>query len=356
MVRVLHVLGDLGFGGAEAVVMNWYRHIDRNIVQFDFLVRSTQTNYEEEIISMGGRVYHTASFPKHWLKNYYETAAILKLREWDAIHVHANALLYLKPLQLAKKYEIPIRVIHSHNTKSKFLLLHYINTWRINRWITHKFACSDLAANWMFGSDVDCRIIPNGIELERYAFSQSNRQEIREKLSIVNKTVIGHVGRFMNQKNHPFLIELFERYHNLHDEAILMLVGEGEQMQQIRNLVKQKGLDDAVIFCGATTETYKYYSAMDTFVFPSFFEGLGVALIEAQANGLPCLISERVPTMAIINSNVEVSKLSDGAARWADAIDGLSRIDVDDLADEMQKYDIRTVSKGLEEFYCCNNA
>ncbi len=351
MVRVLHVFGGLGFGGAESVIMNWYRNIDRSIIQFDFLVRSSDTNCEEEIKAMGGNVYHVPPFPRSFIRNYIETNRILKKGKWDIIHVHANALIYLAPLWLAKRYGISTRIIHSHNTHSSFTALHNLNKRLIDYWVTDKFACSDLAAKWMFG-DKEYVFIPNGIDLQKFSFDDNSRNTIREKYRIESKTVIGHVGRFTYQKNHKFIIDFFCEYHNRNADSVLMFIGNGEMFKQIQELVENKGLHDSVIFCGAVSDIHKYYSAMDRFIFPSHYEGLPIALIEAQANGLPCLISNIISPMAMMNSNVEMRSLNDNRLTWVETLSQQVRIPGNAIDTAVAQYDEKIVAKRLESFYC----
>lgn len=355
MVRVLHVLNNLGSGGAENFVLNIYRNIDRSKVQFDFLIRSNQNgSMIDEIKQMGGNVYILPAFPRYTIKNYYELNRFLKnnYKNYVAIHVHANALIYVKPLQLAKKYGIPVRIIHSHSTSSKLRSIHYFNCKGIDRWITDRFACSDLAGQWMFPNK-QYKIIPNGIDLERFAFGEKQRKLIRKMHKIESKTVIGHVGRFTQAKNHKFIISVFEEYHKENQNSVLLLIGDGVDKDKIKELVKKKGLEESVIFCGATTEVYRYYSAMDIFLFPSLFEGLPIVLVEAQANGLPCVISEKISSMVVMNDNVTVCSLQDGKQVWVEAIRELYSAKRENslVSEDLKTYDVKNVTRELELFY-----
>jgi glycosyltransferase involved in cell wall biosynthesis len=353
MIKVLHVLNNLGSGGAESFVMNVYRNIDRSKVQFDFLIRSNQNgSIVEEIEKMGGNIYTLPPFPGKLLENYRALDKFLKLHasEYKAIHVHANSLIYVKPLQLAKKYGIPCRIIHSHNTKSSALMWHKFNFNRIDKWVTHRFACSDMAGKFMF-SNKQYEIIANGIDLKKFQFDEEDRNNIRKKYKIENKTVIGNVGRFTPQKNHLFIIDIFDEYHKKNPDSVLMLVGEGQDKEKVWNYVLHKGLFDDVIFTGAVSDVYRYMSAMDKFLFPSLWEGLGIVLIEAQANGLPCICSEEIPQEAICSPSTICFYLKNSAQDWANKLYELNRIGGGQISQELLQYDISNVSYKLQQFY-----
>lgn len=351
MVRVLHVLNNLGSGGAESFVMNVYRNIDRNKVQFDFLIRSDKNNsLLAEIESMGGQIYKTPAFPQKIFSNYRVLNSFMKehCKDYEVIHIHANALVYVKPLQLAYKYGIPCRVIHSHNTDSRLKAIHKFNQRRVVKWATHRFACSDLAGEWMFPNDNFC-FIPNGIDLDRFAFNEIDREEIRSKLKLTDRFVVGNVGRFTYQKNHPFIIQIFEQLHKIKPESTLLLVGEGADQQNIKKMVIEKNLTDAVVFAGATKEVQKYLSAMDCFLFPSLFEGLPVALVEAQANLLPCVISNAITKEVIVEKVVELN-LDSPVDEWVNAVLKSKRTKMSEK-NGIEKFDINAVAKRLEGFY-----
>lgn len=252
MIRILHVLGGLGSGGTESLIMNWYRNIDRSKVQFDFLVRSNDYNYSEEITALGGRIFYTASFPHHFLKNYRETKTVLERKEWDVIHVHGNAAMYMLPLHLSKKLGYPCRIMHSHSVHSKnpiFSLVHWYNRRRINKYATHQLACSSAAGEWMY-PDTEFRVINNAVQSERFIFDQHARNKIRTELGIDDCLVLGHVGRFSKPKNHTFLLDIFYEVKKLRPDSVLMLVGDGELRETIEKKAMELGLTDSVLFMG----------------------------------------------------------------------------------------------------------
>lgn len=324
MIRVLHVLGGLGTGGTESLIMNWYRNIDRSKIQFDFLVRSSDTNYAEEILALGGRIFYTASFPRHFLKNRKETEAILKRKEWSVIHVHGNAAMYMLPLKLAKKYGYGCRIMHSHSVKAKnsvFSLIHHVNRKQLAEVATHHLACSTAAGKWMF-DDTPFVLSRNAITPKSKQYTAFARVKLRKDLGIREKLVVGHVGRFVNAKNHEFLLNLFVELKLKNPNSILMLVGDGDLEQEIKCKAQQLGIADSVIFAGRQSNIGEWMSAMDVFVLPSLYEGLGIVLVEAQCNGLPCIVSQEAynEEVNVYPGLLSVLPLSCGAEKWADCV------------------------------------
>ena len=355
LIRVLHVLNNLGSGGVESLLMNIYRKIDRNLIQFDFLLRSDKNGpIVDEIKNLGGRVFYTSEYPRHFLKNFKELNLFFKEhREYNIIHVHANSLMYVKPLTIAKQLGIPCRIIHSHSTAVASGLpllnqIHRVNKARIKKMATHYFACSNAAGEWMFG-DNQFEIINNGIDLSKMCFDPATRERIRAKYHLENTFVIGNVGRFSHPKNHRFIIRLFAEYSVAHPNARLMFVGEGELFDEVKALAKDLGVFEKVIFTGAVNDVANYLSAMDVFLFPSIYEGFGMALIEAQASGLPCVASNAVPRVAFLNDNCCSISLDASMDDWIKAIDE-NKVRVKP-SDQLQKYDINRVSQTLEMFY-----
>lgn len=351
MIRVLHVLNNLGSGGAESFVMNVYRNIDRSKVQFDFLIRSNQNGeMVDEIKSMGGRIIIIPSFPRHFVSNYIQLNSFLKshAKDYSAIHVHANALIYIKPLQLAKKYGIKKIVIHSHNTCSAYPAIHRFNINRVDKWVTDRFACSNMAGRFMFG-DKSFTFVPNGINLKKFSYSDTARNRIREKYNISDSTVVvGHVGRFTYQKNHEKLLEIFLGYQKICPDSKLMLIGDGDKKEGIIALVNKYRISNDVIFTGSVTNVNEYLSAMDIFCLPSYYEGLAIVLIEAQANGLPCIVSDST-TKESNCGNVIFESINSPGQIWVERLTGLRRTESSD--ELLTRFDISYVSKELEKYY-----
>lgn len=361
VIRVLHVLNSLSSGGAESFIMNVYRNIDKSKVQFDFLLRSNQNNlYIEEVERLGGKVYILPDFPRHILKNYKELKEFFTLHEeYKIMHVHANSLLYIKPLKVAMDNKVPVRIIHSHNTRSRNNLfygaLHAWNKRKINKIATHLFACSEDAGKWMFGEN-KFKVIHNAVDLENFTYNLQDRANIRKEFGIENKYVIGHVGRFAKQKNPIFLLEIFKAIKELNSDAVLLLVGTGEMEQAIKKKASQLGVMEDIIFAGVRTDIPQIMSAMDVFLFPSLYEGLAIALIEAQASGLNCVTSEKVvPSKVNVTGLVKYIPLDQSAAEWAASV--LKSSGRSPQGKDMKKtlknagYDIKSEVSKMESFY-----
>jgi glycosyltransferase involved in cell wall biosynthesis len=343
-------------GGLETMIMNYYRSIDREKIQFDFLVhRNEKAYYDDEIESLGGKIYHISRLNpfsksyKNALKNF-----LLNHPEYKIIHVHQDCLSGVI-LKVAKECGVPVRIAHSHNSNQDKNLKYLIKLYYkriIPKYSTHLFACGKKAGEWMFsGAKFD--ILNNAIEAEKYTFSQEKRNQMRTALNIPdNKLVIGHVGRFSEPKNHCFLIKIFAEILKNRD-ALLLLVGDGELRPNIEAQAKQLGIYDKILFLGRRNDVYDVMQAMDVFVFPSLYEGLGIVVIEAQASGLPCLISNEVPTDAMLTDSVWQLPLNVLATLWAQKINELKTLNRNNTLKQIKNhgYDIDDNVTELENFY-----
>ena len=355
-IRILHIVTYMGRGGLETFLMNCFRHIDREKVQFDFLVhREFRADYDDEIEALGGRIYRLPRL------NPFSPAYHKALMdffghhpEYKIVHSHLDCMSAI-PLAAAKKCGVPVRIAHSHNSNQdknlKYILKRYYMT-KIPGVATHFFACSKMAGDFMFpGQNVF--LVNNGIETERFAFDPCIRKEVRIELDLADRLVIGHVGRFMPQKNHTFLIDIFEQVYEQNRNARLLLVGEGPLEEQIRQKVASRGLTDAVIFLGVRADVHRILQAMDVFVLPSLYEGLGIAAVEAQASGAWCVLSDCVPEVCKMTENVEFVSLSKSAEGWADIIlKGNPKCRTGHQKElTAAGYDISTTARWLQEFY-----
>ena len=353
-IRIAQVVGKMFNGGVEAVVMNYYRHIDRNKVQFDFIVDEDSTFIpHEEIEKLGGRVYIVPPYQK---LNKYIPALIrlFKENEYKIVHSHINTLSVF-PLYAAKKAGISIRIAQNHSTVAsgewKKNILKYTLRPFAKLYATHYAACSKYTGEWLFGKkSMECgevKIFNNAIELEKFKYDENLRNEVRKELGLEGKFVIGHVGRFCYVKNHEFLIDVFEKIYTVNQNAVLMLVGDGPEREKIENRAKKYGAN--VIFLGNRTDVYRLYQAMDIFVLPSKIEGFPVVGIEAQANGLTVLFSDKVPREAEITANrVKYIPLSLGAGHWASIV---MKSNVDRKETNLFLYDISSQASRLIQYY-----
>lgn len=357
MIRVLHVVTYMGRGGLETMLMNYYRNIDRSEVQFDFLVhRDFEADYDKEILSLGGKIYHVSRLIP-WSKAYKKELCrfFTEHSEYKIVHVHQDCLSSVA-LECAQKCGIPVRIAHSHTSNQTKNLRYIIKRYymrKIPKYATDLFACGTKAGIWMFGNQ-KFNILPNAVDVEKYSFSETVRNEVRKELGIADEFIVGHIGRFGKEKNHKFLIEVFSRIKNINKNSKMILVGKGKEFENIKRKAASLGLEKDIIFTGVRPDVNRLLQAMDVFAFPSLYEGFGIVNIEAQAAGLPCVISDEVPMESIIAEDlVTIKKLSDSAEEWAECI--LSKKDSErkDISDDIKKhgYDIKSAAKRLEEFY-----
>ena len=317
-------------GGVESVIMNYYRNIIDPDIHFDFLCNYHSMVYYDEVIARGSKVFFITPRRENYRQFVYELDQFMRknAKKYQAIWVNLCSLVNIDYLISAKKYGIPKRIIHCHNSDNDAgrlkWIIHQFNRLRVTRYATHFWSCSDTASNWFYNKDTinspKYRVITNAIDVNRFTFDASLRSIIRKDLGVENKIVIGHVGRFHFQKNHKYLIKIFSKLCKINDSFHLLLVGKGELEDSIRAIVKAENLEKKVSFVGATLKPESYYQAMDIFVLPSVFEGLGVVALEAQANGLPCILSTAVPNIVKINENVEFIQLKPNVKEWTDCI------------------------------------
>lgn len=312
-VIVAQIMGKWIGGGVESVIMNYYRHLDHTKVQFDFICDEDSTRIPyNEIKKLGGRVFLVPKYQK--LPKYLKALEdLFRKNQYHIVHSNINTLSVF-PLYAAKKAGLPVRISHSHSTSNarewKRNIIKNILRPFSKRYATDYFACSELAGRYLFGNKTfdhgEVKIIHNAIDLDKFKFDPEARKKLRKELDIKEKTVvIGHVGRFVKQKNHDFLIDVFNEYHAKNPDSKLLLVGTGPLEEKIKAKVEKLNFSDSVLFLGQREDTNKLYSAMDVFCLPSLYEGLGMVLIEAQMNGLPCLASDKVPKEAKITENID---------------------------------------------------
>jgi glycosyltransferase involved in cell wall biosynthesis len=366
-IRILQLFTILNRGGAETMVMNYYRHIDRNKIQFDFAVhRREKGAYEDEIHSLGGKIYRFLPLhPKNFIVYKKQISKFFDEHpEYHIIHGHVSELGYFFYKE-AYKRKIPCIIMHAHNTSMDMDLkapFRYFFIHASRKYLSHYFSCSQKAFYWYFGKNTNKKnyILNNAIDAEKFLYDKYASTTIKKKLSIDNKFVIGNVARFSAQKNHLFLIEIFSKIYKKNKNAILALVGDGNLRPKIEARAKSLHIEDAILFLGIRSDIPELMQSFDVFLFPSLYEGLGVALIEAQAAGLKCIVSTGVPEeAAIIPDLVDFISLEKSASYWADAIlkyaNGYER---ENTHQELIKagYNIKNNAKWLENFYLINNS
>lgn len=357
MIRVLQVVNNMHRAGLETMLMNYYRHMDKEKIQFDFLThRPERDDYDDEIEAMGGKVYYA---PRLYPQNYpayfkYMDNFFKEHPEYKIMHSHIDAMSYL-PLKAAKKAGVPIRIAHSHNTsidKDFKLPLKLYYKSRITSVGNYYCACGEEAGKFLFPGK-EYTVIPNAIETDKFQYNEIVRRRKRQELRISDEIVFGHVGRISYQKNHKFLVEIFNEIVKKNKNVLLLLIGVGEKENEVRKQVAELGLNEKVRFLGNRADVYELYQAMDVFVLPSFFEGIPVVGVEAQFAGLPCVFSDKVPQEVSFTENNLFMGLDKKASYWADE---MLKLLVDNTNNrnrviENRVYDINYAYECLEKRY-----
>ena len=359
-VRIAQVVGKLCCAGVEMVINNYYRHIDHEKVQFDYYIQSdSDCDPPKDLIDMGARYY---VIPPCRDPFAYTRTLEKQFREHNYQIVHSNMnTLSVFVLAAAKKAGVPIRINHNHNTScpgdtarniAKKILKPFAGLYA-----TDLCACSQSAGSWLFGEKAvkegSVTIFNNAIDLARFASNADVRREVRAELGLEDKFAVGHVGRFCYQKNHEFLIRTFRKVRDRNANAMLVMAGGGELQDEIRGMTESMGLADSVLFLNMRGDLERIYQAMDVFVLPSRYEGLPVVAVEAQAAGLPCVLSDRVTEEVLLTPQTQMLSLEAGYEQWADAIlkcEGKEKIDSVELL-RSRGFDIHVEAKKMERFY-----
>jgi len=367
-IRILHIVGRMDRGGIESFIMNLYRNIDKTKVQFDFLCHyGREAAFNEEIRKMGGRIYEMPAIKNENKIYYHKIISYIRAlnnffdnNNYKIIHGHMTntALIYML---IAKKNGVKNMIAHSHLSKSKKGVNGFITDilqTPISYIASDHFACSKVAAEWLFSKKINnsgvVKIINNSIDVEEFKYSLEVREKMRVKLKLENSFVIGHVGRFYHEKNHDFLIDIFKEILKEKNNAKMILVGDGPLKPTIHEKVKMLGLENNIIFLGVREDISDLMQAMDVFVLPSHFEGLPVVTVEAQASGLPCVFSSAVTSETNLTQRVKYVSLNNDPKKWAVEIIQIyqqyARLDTSETIRE-KGYDVKFLAKELEKFY-----
>ncbi|MFB9861020.1 glycosyltransferase family 1 protein [Salinicoccus siamensis] len=362
--RILHVFGGLDSGGAESRIMDIYREIDRTKIQFDFLVHTNKKGFfEDEINDMGGRIYRVPRFDITTIYSYFKAINnfFKKHSSYKVVHGHilSTAFIYQR---YAKKYDIPVRIAHSRcGSRTEFNFKNATKELfkRFSRfYVTHKFAVSKIAGDSAFGSNKvrsgAVEILPNAIKTEKYKYDQEIRENKRQELKANGNFLIGHIGRFTKQKNHDLVIDVFHELNKQEPNTMLVLVGDGELKSDILTKVNSLGLSKQVIFTGVRDDVHELLQAIDLLLFPSFYEGLPGVVLEAQAAGLPCIVSNKITKEVKITDLVTYVSLEKNAIFWSEKIrETLRSYKRESKHSEIIEagYDIKSVAKWYQNFY-----
>lgn len=361
-IRIAQIIGKWLGGGVEAVVMNYYRHIDHSKVQFDFICDDDSTNIPyDEIEKLGGKVILIPPYQKVF-KYQKELRRVLRDGKYKIVHSHINTLSVF-PLYAAKKVGVPVRIAHSHSTTNK-------KEWKKNllkqvlrpfskKYATNYMCCSELAGRWLFGDkaydEEKVYLLNNAIDLDKFKYDKKIRDKKRKELGIKEDTiVIGHIGRFVAQKNHTFLIDIFNQFHKKEKNSILLLAGQGPLQEEIKNKVRELGLDDSVRFLGQRNDANELYQAFDVFLLPSLYEGLPVVGVEAQASGLLCFFSDDMTKETKVLDSTVFMSLSNTSEEWTGEIltnlKDYKRINTKNEVSD-NGFDIEIEARKLEKYY-----
>lgn len=365
--RVLQIgAGNFGKGGLSTIVLNFGLNQNSEKIIFDYLIKNwvIDEKYKNQIESKKGIIHEIKT--KNNIQGLYYLNKLLRKNEYDTIHVHISSVktrALIVPF-LFKLYGGKTVIIHSHSTgidinkgNKKLALLKHGILKNILPLMTDEFlACSKLAGEWLYPKKYleKVKIINNGIDVEKFKFNLEKRNQLRKEMNLENKFVLGNVGRFSYQKNHEFLIKIFNEVQKIEKESVLLLIGNGELEEQIKEQVKELKLEDKVIFFGTTDKVEDYLQVMDIFPFPTRFEGLGIVAIEAQAAALKIIASDRVPEEAKLSDYFEYFSLDKTSEEWAEQIlkykNGYER---KDMTEEIEKagYSIKSSAKELEKIY-----
>lgn len=353
-IRIVQVLGIMNYGGAENFIMNVYRNIDRSKVQFDFVVHTSETGaFDSEIESLGGKIYHCPKFSwknyflyKKWWKTFFKEHSSYKVIH---SHIRSTASIILK---IAKKNHLAT-VVHSHSTsngKGFSSFVKRVLQSKITKYSDMCFACSQKAGEWLFGEKEikkdNYYVIKNGIDLQKYDYNEEVRKRIRETLNINDEKVVIHVGRFHPVKNHKFIINLFSKILQKDKSFKLVLVGDGDLRSEIESMINEYGISNNVILVGNVSNVNEYLMAADYFILPSLWEGLPVTVIEAQAAGLPCLISSNITEEVVVSNLVKRFSILE-YDEWISNI----------LNSDLKKHDVRSdlIKSGYDIHSVCSD-
>lgn len=352
------VVHEMNRGGIENFIMNLYRVIDKEKIQFDFVEHTVKRcAFDDEIESYGGVIYHC---PDYRIINHFEYSAWWKKffsehSEYKIVHSHLDSCANIH-LRIAKKYG-RVTIAHSHNTEEGFGIKAVLKSMLkigFNNCCDYKFGCSIAANKWLYGDQFNSAVvIKNGINVSKFDFEISKKYSFLDEFSIKGKTVIGCVARFCNQKNHIFMIDIFAQYQKINPDSVLLLVGDGELKEKVIEKSKINGVLDKVIFAGIRSDVPELLNVFDVFLMPSFYEGLPVSIIEAQASGLRCLLSDTITKEVDVTGLVYYESLNNSPSVWAKRIDSLLPYERKIMAEQIKDagYDICETAEWLEEFY-----
>lgn len=359
MKRLLCITANMNAGGAETFLMKIYRNIDKSKYQMDFVVSYSGKNfYEDEIKKMGGKIFYVPPKSKNFIKSFFGIKKIVKDNNYIyviRVNEHSLSTIDLLAARFGGAKKIIMRSSNANSGSSFKVFLHKIFRPLAIVVPNIKIAPSTEAAKYTFGKkQVEKQkviILKNGLDIEQFTFDSEVRNKIRDDLKLNDKFVVGHIGRFNEQKNHLKLIEIFNELHKKNSKSILVLVGKGTLEEQIKSKVKQFGLEHCVLFLGEKSNVSQLLFAFDVLVFPSIYEGMPNVIIESQTTGLKCIVSDSITKEANVNGLVEFLSLSAPIEEWCNEILKNNSINRTKSASQMKDcgYDIIDVTRKFEK-------
>lgn len=359
MKKKIMVLGmSSQIGGVESYIMNWFRNIDRNTFKCYFLY-TNGIAYQDELTALGGNLIRIEVSRHRPFEYVIYVRELFRKYKFDVIYYNTCDIMSMDMILFGKKYGVPVRIIHTHSSSNivKPNFLHRCTEkWcrkHLEQYATKLLACSEAAGQWMFENKT-FEIVKNGIDVRKYSYSQRIGEEIRDQLGIHNKLVIGFVGRLGEEKNPVFLVDIFAKIKEKMSDAVLMIIGTGDLRNNMEQRAKESGVYDSIYFLGVRTDVCKLMSAMDRLLLPSKFEGFPFVLVEAQANGLPCITSTNVSEESNITSEVKYIPLEADLEKWADIVlHHKLKLKREEYADIVQSkgFDIMTTVDVLEKYF-----
>lgn len=317
---LLCITSNMNTGGAETFLMKMFRCLNHTQYKMDFCVNTKNNFYAPEIAKLGGNIYQISCKSRNPFKFFWQLRRLVKKHQYKyviRVNEHSLSVLDLLAAKCGGATHLIMRSSNASCSSSISLLLHKLFSFLPKYIPTTKLAPSDLAAKFTFGNIADVHLLPNGLDIQTFTFSADNRRKIRQEFNAQDKFVVGHIGRFMTQKNHKFLLQIFAEIKKIKPNAVLWLIGKGELEEDIKSQIAKIGLQDSIKFLGIRSDIPALLSAMDVFVFPSLFEGMPNTVIEAQTTGLPCLISDTITKQAKQTDLVYFMNLNKSAADWA---------------------------------------
>lgn len=356
MIRVLQIIGSLERGGAETFLVNLYRNIDRTKVQFDFAIYNdpTENGYYQEVMDMGAKVFILPSKSKGIVESFKAVQKTVRENHYKMVWRYTDSCFGAIDLLAAKSAGASELILNSRNTYTDNIpqrIIHYMLKPFLPFFVTKNYACGIQAGKWMFGRR-PYEVMNNGVEVEKFLYNEEIRNQHRQEFGLQDKVVVGHIGRFHPAKNHKLIIEIYEKFREKISNSVLILIGMGNLLPTIKELVQEKGLEEDVLFLGSRSDVPEMLQMMDIFIMPSLFEGFPRAFLEAQAAGLPCVVSAAISQEVDVTGNVSFVDLDAPVEVWADKLAEKCGSKTEDNIELLREagYDIKDVAKRIEAY------